>query len=177
MIWNEPLMANWCHNYTTITHTGLETSPLAILNLKNLLEKEPRGYYMSLEHRDETTLILYWATKWSPDSKWLEYLTTPQGQSYTVRNVCIELGNHFWDIREGDMWGGEIGGEPDWRVDRHGLTYEEWDELAQENDPRTKVEWRVDPHETKKRFKKDDPDGYASLTEDEIDWIVQQEGF
>ena len=170
-------MANWCHNYTTITHTGLATSTLAITNLENTCNKEPRGYYMEVERPDDNTLILYWASKWTPDSEWLEYLASERGQGYTVRNVCIELGSYFWDIREGDMYGGEIGGEPNWRVDRHGLTYGEWDELAQEKDPRTLVEWELNPGETKKRFKKDDPDGFAALTDAEIDWIVVQEGF
>tara|TARA_Y100001938_G_C7942354_1_gene354942 strand:- start:123 stop:518 length:396 start_codon:yes stop_codon:yes gene_type:complete len=131
---------------------------------------------MIVEQPDENTLVLEWASKWTPDSEWLEFLIEAKG--FEVRNVCIELGNHFWDVREGDMYGGDgPGGEPDWRVDCHGLTYEEWDGLAKENDPRTKVDWQVDPLETKKRFKKDNPDGYASLTEDEIDWIVRQEGF
>lgn len=167
-------MANWCHNYTTITHTGLETSTLAITTLQNELNKEPRGYYMVVERPDENTLVLEWASKWSPDSEWLEFLIKSRG--FTVRNVAIELGMGFWDIREDDMWGDEIGGEPDWRVDRHGLTYGEWDELP-ENDPRKKVEWESNTEETKIRFKKDDPKGFAALTEAEIEWIVSIEGF
>lgn len=164
-------MANWCHNYTTITHTGT----LPILTLRNNLNNEPRGYYMIVEQPDENTLVLEWASKWSPDSKWLEFLIEARG--FEVRNVCIELGNHFWDVREGDMYGGDgPGGEPDWRVDRHGLTYGEWDELPDE-DPRKKVDWELNSEETKIRFKKDDPDGFAALTEAEINWIVVQEGF
>ncbi|MEC7254052.1 MAG: hypothetical protein VXV89_03710, partial [Candidatus Thermoplasmatota archaeon] len=61
-------------------------------------------------------------------------------------------------------------------VDRHGLTYGEWDELPDE-DPRKKVDWELNSEETKIRFKKDDPDGFAALTEAEINWIVVQEGF
>lgn len=167
-------MANWCHNYTTITHKGAETSALAILTLQKNLNDEPRGYYMMVEQPDENTLVLEWASKWSPDSKWLEFLIEAQG--FEVRNIAIELGNHFWDIREGDMYSGEIGGEPDWRVDRHGLTYREWDELL-DSDPRKKVDWELNSEETKIRFKKDDPDGFAALTEAEINWIVVQEGF
>jgi hypothetical protein len=165
---------NHCHNFITISHEkdfNIQDIPFG----KETGEAFPAGGYIcDIEEISKNSIRFYAITANGPDGDWIENL---QEQGYECRNVCIELGHDWWALRIEDPFSSEIGGEPSkWRTDRHGLTPKEWSELP-DDDARRLVEWDQNLRETKKRFEKEEPDDFNTLSEFERDCICRIDSF